>query len=257
MSGYLLCSDFDNTICFWSDVGRIYDEDREAIRRFREAGNRFVVVSGRNYATAMNVFEKMDFHDMDFFMLMSGAYAAYPDEKVIFDKRMDMNTLPEMYDFFKKTKCRYLCVDIGKESYSVEIDGDYTPLFTKTVSLEQILRFPAYTSINVGYHTMDKAHEVTEELLKRFSHVITPLQNNRAIDMPPAGINKAIAVDFAAKMYKIEADKIYTAGDNYNDIQMLKAYHGCAMKNGPEAVQSCAERRIRHISEIIDHILSL
>ena len=60
MAGYLLCSDFDNTICFWSDIGRIYDKDREAIRRFREAGNKFVVVSGRSYPTAIEVFREMD-----------------------------------------------------------------------------------------------------------------------------------------------------------------------------------------------------
>ena len=45
--------------------------------------------------------------------------------------------------------------------------------------------------------------------------------------------------------------------DNYNDIMMLKEYHGSAMLNGPREVWDSAERRIHHISEIIDHILSL
>ena len=112
MSGYLFCSDFDNTICFWSDIGRLYDEDREAIHRFREAGNKFVVVSGRSYRSAIDVFNEMDFHDMDFFMIMSGAYAAYPDEKIIYDRRIDMNTLPEMADFFRESGARYLCLDL-------------------------------------------------------------------------------------------------------------------------------------------------
>lgn len=257
MSGYLLCSDFDNTICFWSDIGRIYDEDREAIRRFREAGNKFVIISGRSYRTAIDVFDKMDFHDMDFFMIMSGAYAAYPDETLIYDRRIDMKTLPELAEFFRETGARYLCMDIGKESYNVDIGGDLEPEFAVPISLEDVLEFPTYTSINVGYHSNDEAHAVAAELEKRFSHIITPLQNNRAIDMPPAGVDKAVAVDYAAKMYKIEKDKIYTAGDNYNDMRMLKAYHGCAMSNGPSAVWKSAERKISHISEIIDHILSL
>lgn len=256
MSGYLFCSDFDNTICFWSDIGRLYDEDREAIHRFREAGNKFVVVSGRSYRSAIDVFNEMDFHDMDFFMIMSGAYAAYPDEKIIYDRRIDMNTLPEMADFFRESGARYLCLDIGKESYNVDIGGDLVPDFTTAISLEKALEFPTYTSINVGYRSNEEAYEVTKVLEKKFSHIITPLQNNRAIDMPPAGINKAVAVQFAADMYGVERDKIYTAGDNYNDIQMLKAYHGCAMANGPSEVWASAERKITHISEIIDHILS-
>ncbi len=255
MSGYLLCSDFDNTICFWSDVGRIYDEDRAAIRRFREAGNKFVIVSGRSYPTAIQVFDEMDFHDMDFFMAMSGSYAAYPDETEIFDKRIDMKHLPALARFFRETGGRYLGLDIGKKSYSVDIGGDWQP--ENTISVEDAMKYPTFTSINVGYHSNEEAYEIAAELEKKFSHIITPLQNNRAIDMPPAGVNKATAVEFAGKMLGIEKDKSYAAGDNYNDIQMLKAYHGCAMANGPEEVWSSAERKITHISEIIDHILSL
>lgn len=255
MAGYLLCSDFDNTICFWTDIGRIYDEDREAIRRFREAGNKFVIVSGRSYPSAIDVFDEMDFHDMDFFYTMSGAYAAYPDESPIYDKRIEMKHLPKLCDFFKETGGRYLGLDIGKNNYSVDIGGDFQP--ETTITLDEAMRFDTFTSINVGYHSNEEAGEVSAELEKRFSDIITPLQNNRAIDMPPAGINKAVAVDFAAKMCGVEHDKIYTAGDNYNDIMMLRAYHGCAMANGPSAVWEHAERKITHISEIIDHILSL
>lgn len=258
MAGYLLCSDFDNTICFWSNIGWINDEDRDAIRRFREAGNKFVIVSGRSYRSAIEVFSEYDFFDMDFFVLMSGAYAAYPNESLIYDKRIDINKLPALADFFRETGARYLCMDIGKESYNVDIGGDLEPEYTVPVTLEEALRnFPDFTSINVGYRSNEEAYEVAAELEKRFSHIITPLQNNRAIDMPPAGINKAVAVDFAAKMCGIDHDKIYTAGDNYNDIMMLRAFHGCAMANGPSEVWSHAERKISRISEIIDHILSL
>ena len=257
MAGYLLASDFDNTICFWSNVGWITDEDREAIRRFREAGNKFVIVSGRSYKSAIDVFNEFDFHDMDFFILMSGAYAAYPDETPIYDKRIDINLLPVLCDFFRATKSRYLCLDVGRKSYNVDIGGDLQPEFTENITLSEALRLGTFTSINVGYHTHEEAHEVADELEKRFSHIITPLQNNRAIDMPPAGINKAVAVGHAADMLGIEKDKIYTAGDNYNDIQMLRAYHGNAMRNGPRAVWDSAERTVSHISEIIDHILEL
>jgi len=257
MSGYLLCSDFDNTICFWSNVGWICDEDRAAIRRFREAGNKFVIVSGRSYRSAIDVFDMMDFHDMDFFMIMSGAYAAYPDETLIYDKRIPMETLPPIAEFFRETKARYLCLDIGKDSYNVDIGGDLEPEFTKPITMEEALKYPTYTSINVGYRSLEEACRVSEKLKESFSHVITPLPNNRAIDMPPAGMNKAVAVKYAAEMYGIEHDKIYTAGDNYNDIEMLRAYHGCAMANGPSPVWENAERKITHIREIIDYILSL
>jgi len=258
MSGYLLASDFDNTICFWSNVGWIWDEDREAIRRFREAGNKFVIVSGRSYLSAIDVFDEMDFHDMDFYMLMSGSYAEYPDKTLIYDKRIDMKLLPEMAEFFREKKTRYLCLDIGRESFNVDIGGDLVPEFTKTITMEDALRrYPDFTSINVGYRSREEACSVAEELSERFGHIITPLPNNRAIDMPPAGIDKAVAVGYAAEMYGIEKDKVYTVGDNYNDMSMLSTFHGNAMANGPEAVWSSAERKVSRICEVIDRIMSI
>lgn len=255
MSGYLLASDFDNTICFWSDIGRVYDEDREAIRRFREAGNKFVIVSGRSYQSAIDVFNEMDFHDMDMFLVMSGSYAAYPDETPIYDKRIDIENLVPLCDFFKKSGARYLGLDIGKETYSVDIGGDMQP--ERTISLEDALKFKTFTSINVGYHSREEAYRNAAHLQKYYSHIITPLQNNIAIDMPPAGIDKAVAVGFAAEMYGIEKDKVYTVGDNYNDMSMLRAFHGSAMANGPQDVWASAERKVSHICEVIDRIMSI
>ena len=46
MDGVLLASDYDGTLC----QGGISDEVRQAICRFRDAGGRFGVVSGRDYA---------------------------------------------------------------------------------------------------------------------------------------------------------------------------------------------------------------
>ncbi|MBE6715163.1 MAG: HAD family phosphatase [Ruminococcaceae bacterium] len=255
MSEYLLASDFDNTICFWSDIGRIYDEDRRAIRRFREAGNKFVVVSGRSYNSAIEVFNEMDFHDMDLFVLMSGAYCAYPDETPVYDIRISTESLSELCEFFRSVKGRYLGLDIGKLSLSVDIGGDEQPM--DTISLEEAMKYPTYTSINVGFGSREEAAEVTRKLEKGYAHIITPLQNNRAIDMPPAGMDKAVAVGRVAKMYGIENEKIYTVGDNYNDMRMLSAYHGNAMANGPEAVWQSAERKVYRISEVIDRIMSL
>lgn len=255
MAGYLLASDFDNTICFWANCGWIYDKDREAIRRFREAGNKFVIVSGRSYPSAIEVFREMGFHDMDFFMVMSGAYAAYPDETKIFDKRINMKNLPVLVDFFKATGGRYLGLDIGKENFSVDIGGDWQP--QNTITLEEAMGYPTFTSINVGYHSNEEAYEVAKELEKNYSHIITPLQNNCAIDMPPAGVNKATAVDFARNMFKIERDNVYTTGDNYNDIMMLEEFHGYAMANGPTDVWKHAEGIVSNVCEVIDRIMSL
>ena len=86
---YLLASDFDGTLIHWPS-GKIDKEDREAIKRFREKGNKLVVVTGRMYGAAIDGFKSTDFYDMDCFLCLSGAIAAQSDGTVIYDKRVPL-----------------------------------------------------------------------------------------------------------------------------------------------------------------------
>ena len=251
---YLIASDFDGTIIHWPS-GVIDDEDREAIKRFRAAGNIFVVVTGRMYGAAVDVFESSDFHDMDGFLCLSGALAARPDGSVIYEKKINASVLPEMADFFRGTGARYMNIDVGTRSYSFDIGGDLSFGFPM-LSHDELSKLDTFTSLNVGYVDDETAHEVCKMLAEKFGSVITPLQNKNAIDMPPAGVNKAVGVKFAGEMFNISDDKIFTVGDGHNDIDMVRAFNGSAMDCGPDELKCAAKRTVHRVHEIIDIIMS-
>lgn len=251
---YLLASDFDGTLCRHHHAYTVSDEDREAVRRFRAAGNKVAIVTGRMYESAVEVFNATDFHDMDCVLCLSGAYGFLPDGTELYDRRADGKRLSELADFFRSTGARYMNLDVGKHSYEYDIGGDYSFGLTP-FSKEMLLSLDSFTSMNVGYHTCDRAHEVCGELCKSFSDVITPLQNLNAIDMPPVGVNKATAAKFAADMFGVPEDHIYTVGDSYNDIHMVKTYNGSAMETGPDELKSAARRTVKSVSEIISMLM--
>ena len=248
----LLASDFDSTLCHWPQ-GIVDDRDRAAIRRFREAGNRFAVVTGRTYHNALWGFDGTDFHDMDACFCLSGALCFDSNGKVIYDRRADGAALSDIIDYFRRTGARYLAYDIGTESGFIDIGGD--PDFPPTVSADEARRFESFTSLNAGYPDADTAKERAAEIGRLFGNVLTPLQNIIAIDMPPAGVNKAYAASYAAEMFGIARERVYTAGDNYNDISMVAEFHGCAMEYGPKELLCVAERKISLLHEVIDDIM--
>ncbi len=250
---YLLATDFDYTLCHWQD-SMVDEEDKEALRRFREAGNVVAVVTGRTYNSSRSAFTETDFTEMDISFCLSGALCVSRDNSIIYDKRADGARLGELMDYFRKTGARYLAYDVGRVSGRFDIDGD--PMFPPTVSVEEALKFDSFTSLNAGYDSIETAKRRSAEIAELFGDIITPLQNERAIDMPPAGINKAYAVGICAEMFGVKKDNIYTAGDNYNDISMVEAYHGCAMDFGPDELLSVAEYKIHRIRELIDRIMS-
>ena len=250
---YLLASDFDGTLIHWPS-GKIDDEDREAIKRFRKAGNKVVVITGRMFRSAMDGFKAADFHDMDAFMCLSGAYCAHPDGTEIFDRRKSAERLPEIAEFFKSTGARYMNIDVGRESFEYDIGGEVSFGFRR-LTKEELLALDTFTSMNVGYKNEDEAYKICRTLEKEFGDMITPLQNKNAIDMPPAGINKAVASSFAGEMYKVPKENVFTVGDSFNDLDMVREFNGSAMDTGPDELKGAAKRTVHRVREIIDVIM--
>lgn len=248
---YLIASDFDGTLC---QSDGICPEDREAIRVFRAAGNRFVIVTGRTYANAQRGFRQADFHDMDGFLCLSGALAATLDGRVLYDKRMSAARFPELIDFFNETGARYINLDIGTASYQLdtphEVDYglDWYPL-------EKVKEIETLTSMNVGYQNEARAYEICRILRERYGEMLTPLQNRIAIDMPPAGTNKATGAAYAAEMFGVAKEDVYTFGDSFNDADMLRTYHGYAIACAPEEVRNAAEGTVNRLHEVIERLL--
>lgn len=69
-------------------------------------------------------------------------------------------------------------------------------------------------------------------------------------------MNKGLSVARYGEIAGVARENIWTAGDNYNDIDMLKAFHGCAMATGVQAAKDVAEFVCADLAAVIDRILS-
>lgn len=253
MSGYLLASDFDGTLCRWENGG-ITNEDKEAVRRFRSAGNRFVLVTGRDYESTMSVLREQDFWEMDSCFCMSSALCMDLSGNVIYDRRTKEGRVGEILRYFKDTGALYAVLQVGKEGYNVDIGG--MPLAMRTISFAEGCKIPSITNCNVKYETVEESVRRAEEISRLFGDFVNPLLNNNNIDMPPAGVDKASGVAYAAQMFQIPEQRVYTVGDNFNDLAMVKSFHGRAMQSGPSELQSVAEKVVSTIYEIVDELMA-
>ena len=79
-----LASDFDNTLYFMWEEAHFKDDDLEAIRKFREAGNLFGVCTGRSWRGITDVTDGV--LDLDFYILESGSLILDGNQNVLFKK---------------------------------------------------------------------------------------------------------------------------------------------------------------------------
>ncbi|MCQ2431133.1 MAG: Cof-type HAD-IIB family hydrolase [Clostridia bacterium] len=253
---YILASDFDGTL---NRHGGVSAEDRAAIARFRACGNKFGIVSGR----AMDMYDMLKNLkiDVDFVIVFNGAAAMDGEGNTLFtdtaENRMGENGMTLLHEAAQMVGEQFhtwFCSILVRDRHVYHADypegnEKYTPIaYTDTVK--------TFTHLNIQCKDDDEAAVCTEMLRERYSDVINPLQNGCCIDMPPKGIDKAVGILRYAKLIGAEEDKIYTAGDNCNDIAMLKRFHGCAVTNAREDVKAISEGVYDGIHEMVDMILA-
>ena len=251
MAKYLLASDYDNTLRRWPD--EVTEEDKAAIRRFRKAGNYFVIVTGRVFETIENELKATGFNDIDMLLCLSGALGLDADRNVLFESKGDGKIIKPLIDDLEKMNARLVTVDVCKKSYSMA-EFDYKP-YGETVPVEKVAGIPHFTSMCVGFYSVDSAKDAAVALKENYGEYVTPLHNGFSVDMPPSHVNKGIAVKRAADILGVPDDKIYTVGDNFNDMDMLRRFHGRAIWNSEPEVLEAAEKSVKTIAEIIEEIM--
>ncbi|MDD6223698.1 MAG: HAD hydrolase family protein [bacterium] len=66
--------------------------------------------------------------------------------------------------------------------------------------------------------------------------------------------NKLNAIDIIKNIEKIEDEKIYTIGDDINDIQMILKYHGYSLTTANEVVKNVSTKLYKELNELIADI---
>lgn len=244
---YMLAVDYDNTLFQNGEISR---ETLEAIDEFRSKGNIFGIVSGRDYITGFKTFKAEKLFPFDFLLLKTGAMACDSDGKLIYEDRFD-GSMPWgestlICELFKRS------FELGADFCTTSVGKDRRYYYKDYPDgLEREYRTPHPHSelydigetglVSVICETESDAARITQALKDEFGSVINPLQNTIAIDISSVGVDKATGIAKYAKLMGIPVGNIWTAGDNYNDIEMLKAYHSCAMTNGVDAAKKASE----------------
>ncbi len=85
MKKYLLASDYDGTLY---RQGKIAEETIRAINNFRQLGNLFAVVTGRDYAGSFELFKSEQQLPFDFVIASNGAIAYDKDGNIHFAEKI-------------------------------------------------------------------------------------------------------------------------------------------------------------------------
>ncbi len=240
----IIASDYDGTL----NHGGIDDKKRATIKKWRDKGNKFGIVSGRMADDLFRIY-KRDELELDFLLACNGAVILTTDGKIIKEDKIDGSILKPILDFIFSLGTTEGHVQSGKSYRLNEADTERTEdEFTR----ETLPDFEYFSQVSTIFDDSEKAEEVTNAIKEKFGDKLNPLQNGRCIDIVSVTMNKAQGLYDYLKIVGGKYEDMITVGDNINDTHMIKEFRSYAMANGVQFIKDIADYEIEGITELIE-----
>lgn len=238
----IIASDYDGTI----NVGGISEKDRDAIAKFRKAGNKFGIVTGRDLEMALWVMHDLKKFktEVDFLICCTGAIILTGEGEPLKIKKSPVT--PEFDTIIKKA------LELGFGSFNINDELKKYFIDSNGKIPYDISEMSSFTQLNVWF-TDDKNAEKFAEFMKSYSGIISAYRNGGSVDMPPPNTSKVTGIyDYSAQF---ENPEIFAVGDNLNDLPMIEEFCSFAVSNAQPQVKAAATYQCDRIADMIDFIM--
>lgn len=240
----IIASDYDGTL----NHGGIDDIKRDAIKRWRKAGNLFGLVSGRGKADLLRIIEKDNF-ECDFLLASNGAVIMNPEGEILDESRCDGRLAKPLLEFMMSIGCNWADIHTA---FSCIIDERDDERPEDEFTVQTMPEIPYFNQISTILPTVEESARVTHEIKNKFGEYLNPLQNGRCIDIVSADMNKAQGLYNLLKIVGAEYGDMITVGDNINDTHMIAEFRSYAMENAVQSIKDIADYITESVTELIE-----
>lgn len=223
-----LVSDFDNTFYTLH-----YLDNITSIHEFVKEGNYFFLTSERNYVQLISEIKNFNI-PYAFLICDDGAliYDFYGEK--IYHKPLSQEIIKNIFKELEKTHQFYEIWYDNGEDYTLDCDGDIYKLIAKPKEYDHIEEYMI--------KLQEKFPMIRVQMIDNWLHIMDK------------EISKASAIRELIKRYELDEKRIYTVGDDLNDLSMIKEFKGFVMQDGKEEVKKYAIKEVQNMDEIIKYI---
>lgn len=241
----IIASDYDGTLSY----GGIDDKKREAIKKWRDSGNVFAIVSGRGPDDALKILEK-DKLEIDYFVASNGAIILNSKGDRISDVRCNGDLAVPLIELLLEHGCPWGCVQTDFPCRVYADKGSCTEIGKYTI--KDVPAIPYFNQISTELTDYKTAEKVTSAVNERFGDSLNAMQNGKCIDIVRADIDKAKGIYLLLDILGANSEDVIAVGDNINDRAMIEEFRSYAMDNGVELIKKLADATVSGVTELIE-----
>lgn len=199
----IIASDFDNTIYFIDDSKK-NQNNIEAIRKFVDNGNIFIIITGRNYSSLKKYIEKLNI-PYTYIITDDGAKIFDKNDECINTIKLGINSINKVIPILEKEKANYY------------LDDGLSKNDNKNECVKIVVNC-----------TDEKDKKRMLEIIKDTDiHIYA---SRRHVNIINKKVNKAMALRKLFELENLNLDDIFVIGDNDNDYEMLSKFKGGVIK---------------------------
>lgn len=233
MNKKVIVSDYDKT--FYLNDEDI-EKNKTAVSKFEKEGNIFIIATGRSFSDFKRAVDNYKL-DYKYAILNHGATIIDDKDNLIYNVCIDKNIISKV-----------------KEDVNIK-NAIRILLFNE---LDDVTNFENtnLTKINIKYGTQDEATEINKKLNNKYSEYINSYNLlSKSIEIISNKTNKSKAINLLIEKLNINNKNVYTIGDGFSDIQMVKDFNGYCMNESVEELKKIATKQYSSVSELINEVM--
>ncbi len=235
MGKNILVSDYDQT--FYLNDEDI-EKNKKAIELFREKENIFIIATGRSYLDFNN---KKSLYNIkyDYLTINHGATTLDSHDNVMHNYVINNDIVSELKKDLELEKAIEIFCCNKLES---RVDFEHQNL----------------TKIHVKYNETNDAIRINSRMKEKYSKYINSylVSNLKSIEIISNETDKSLAIEEIVQDLNISENNVFTVGDGYSDIEMVKKFNGYCMKESIEDLKKVAKNEVSSVSEIVENLLN-
>ena len=226
----ILASDFDETI-FFLDNEEKNKKNIEAIKKFISKGNIFCIITGRNYSDLKYYLTKYDI-PYSYLICEDGAKIFNNVDYCLETVLLNPNDIKKIIPVLEENKSDYY------------LDDGYN----KTNNYNDCVK------IVINSKDETEKNRIVDLLKdKGYYHIYASRFHVNIINK---SVNKEKAIKKLFNIENLDYNLLHVIGDNENDYEMLKSFHGAVMKKHHKRLDELKKEEVYSLEEYVYQIIN-
>ncbi len=231
----MIVTDYDQTFYINDDDIEL---NKKYVNKFRNLGNIFVIATGRSYTDFNTKLLKYKFN-YDYVILNHGATIMDANDNILLNISISNEIISKIKkDLQLEKSLNYFCCQKIKNYTNFECNN--------------------LTKINVKYNSKEEALKISQLLNKKYNKYVNAYYVSfNSVEITASETDKSYAICRIMNKLNINKDNIFTIGDGYSDIKMIKEFNGYCMKKSVKELKEVAKEEVASVSTLLKKVLQV